>query len=154
MVFPAGCTTNDPTSCPNDRGGIFNTSTSSSWRKKQIYQLGVELNLDYHDSDNGEYGFDRLGLGYPGSGGPVLNDQVIAGVATKDFYLGMLGLAPNPINFTYADTHPSLLTNLKNQSIIPSLSYGYSAGASYRTFCTATPQHRSTPLIAPRTEES
>ena len=92
------------------------------------------MNLPYTSNyDNGHYGLDTLGLGYPGSGAPSLKKQVMATVATKDFYLGNLGLAPRPVNLTtYQDSYPSFLTNLHNQSLIPSLSYGYNAGAQYR----------------------
>lgn len=92
----------------------------------------METNLDYFDFDNGDYGHDTLALGYNGSGGLSLDQQVIAGIATKDFYLGSLGLAPWPVNFSLTDSSPSYLSSLKNQSKIPSLSFGYSAGASYR----------------------
>lgn len=93
------------------------------------------MNLPYTSNfDDGDYGFDTLGLGYSGSGGPTLDHQVVASIATKDFYLGNLGLTPRPVNFsTFDDPSPSFLTSLRNQSMIPSLSYGYNAGAQYRT---------------------
>ena len=63
-----------------------------------------------------------------------MDQQVIAAIDTKDFYLGSLGLTPRPVNFTWDDPTQSFLSTLKNQSIIPSLSFGYNAGAQYRTF--------------------
>lgn len=46
---------------------------------------------------------------------------------------GLLGLRQNPSNLTNNDnTIPSLMWSLKNQSMIPSISYGYTAGAYYR----------------------
>ena len=132
VVLDAGCISTDPKSCPDDRGKTYNFSQSTTWKKQDFYELGVELNLGYNITNAGEYGFETLGLGYQGSGGPSLENQVIAGIATKEFYLGSLGLNPRPINFTSEDNKPSLLSNLKTQKIIPSLSYGYSAGARYR----------------------
>ena len=134
VVSTEGCTKNDPSNCPTLRGGTFNINASTTWKDEGLYALGVEMNLPYHENyDNGDYGLDTLGLGYPGSGSLTLNQQVIASIATKDFYLGNLGLAPWPINFTsFEDSAPSFLSNLKNQSLIPSLSYGYNAGAQYR----------------------
>ena len=45
----------------------------------------------------------------------------------------MFGLGPLPTNFSGFDQpQPSYMSTLKNQSLIPSLSFGYSAGASYR----------------------
>jgi len=47
---------------------------------------------------------------------------------------GMFGLGPKPTNFSdFNDPQPSYMWSLKNQSIIPSLSYGYTAGASYNS---------------------
>jgi hypothetical protein len=55
------------------------------------------------------------------------------GVATKDFMFGLLGLGQKPSNLTNSDEPvPSLMWSLKNQSMIPSMSYGYTAGAYYR----------------------
>ena len=132
VVLDDGCISSDPPGCADDRGHTFKEEKSSTWTERGLYQLNVEFNLGYNTSNAGKYGFDTLGLGYAGSGGPTLDDQVLAGIATKDFYLGSLGLVPAPINFTSEDSHPSLLTNLKAQNLIPSLSYGYSAGAYYR----------------------
>lgn len=132
VVLDEGCTTADQKTCPDDRGGIYDFNKSSTWEKKNLFQLGVELNLGYDIQNAGEYGFETLSLGYKGSDGPTLENQVIAGIATKEFYLGSLGLTPRPINFTAEDQHPSLLSTLKSQNLIPSLSFGYSAGAYYR----------------------
>lgn len=53
--------------------------------------------------------------------------------------MGTLGLSQTPVNFTDPfDSRPSLITNLKSKSLIPSASYGYTAGASYRNNATAS----------------
>ena len=133
VVLKSGCTEQDPSGCDNARGTLFNSNASTTWQDQGLFGLGVETNLPYTGNyDNGDYGFDTLGLGLVGSGVTV-NHSVIAGIATKDFFLGNLGLTPRPINFTEFD-HPktSLLTNLRSANQIPSLTYGYSAGAKYR----------------------
>ena len=57
----------------------------------------------------------------------------ILGIATKAYYLGQFGLGPKATNFTDFETpSPSYLWSLKNQTLIPSLSWGYTAGAAYR----------------------
>ena len=132
VVSKDGCTSRDPSGCADDRGNLFTNGTSSTWEFEGNFELGVELNLPYRDFDRGGYGYDKLGVGYPGSGGPSLDHQVIAAIDTKDFYLGNLGLTPRPINFTWDNPVPSFLSTLKNQSVIPSLSFGYNAGAEYR----------------------
>lgn len=56
----------------------------------------------------------------------------IAGIAAPDFWLGTFGLDPDPNNFTTLnDPQPSFLWTLVNQSMIPSTSWGYTAGAHY-----------------------
>lgn len=58
---------------------------------------------------------------------------MIAGIAGTEFYLGVLGVNPQPTNFTdFNDPQPSYLNLLKKQNDIPSLSYSYTAGAQYR----------------------
>lgn len=64
---------------------------------------------------------------------PTLKSQVIAGIWTDDFFLGSLGLSPVPFNFTNLnDPQPSMLGTLRNQSLIPSASWAYTAGAYYQ----------------------
>lgn len=83
-------------------------------------------------SGNASYGYDTINLGVPGAGLPSLQKQVIAGLWTDDFFLGSLGLSPVPFNFTNLnDPQPSMLNTLYNQSLIPSRSWAYSAGAHY-----------------------
>lgn len=47
---------------------------------------------------------------------------------------GLIGLNPRPTNFTnFTDPVPSFLSTLKNRSMIPSLSWAYTAGNQYRS---------------------
>lgn len=148
VVLPEGCQIINVTDCANSRGDLFNTTASSTWKEIGLFSLGFENALGF--TDNGEFGHDTgmtlscslrftiltyftVGLGYLGSGGPVVNNSVIAGVAGTEFYLGVLALNPRPTNFTNQnDPQQSFLQLLKNQSSIPSLSYSYNVGAPYR----------------------
>lgn len=134
VVLVDGCTPQDGSNCVNSRGNLFNKTLSTTWEDQGLFQLGAERNLNFTDFDNGDYGNDTLTLGYNGSGGLSLDRQVIAGIATKKFYLGYLGLTPRPVNFSETESSSSYLSNLKAQNKIPSLSFGYSAGAYYRKF--------------------
>lgn len=134
VVAVGGCTPQDGSGCRNSRGNLFNKTISTTWEGKGIFELGAERNLNFTEFDNGDYGNDTLSIGYNGSGGLSLDRQVIAGIATKHFYLGYLGLTPRPVNFSETESSASYLSNLKAQSKIPSLSFGYSAGAYYRKF--------------------
>jgi hypothetical protein len=124
-VVPEGCTPSDPPSCAMLRGGEFLTNRSTTWTRNNVttngtFTLGLELNLDY--SGNRLYGSDTIGLGWQGSSGPSLDQQIVAGIATKEFYLGIFGLNPRPSNFTNFDHPiPSYMTNLKERSMTPSL---------------------------------
>jgi hypothetical protein len=81
----------------------------------------------------GRYGFDDITLGFQGGGGASLKNQTVAGIATKDYYMGLFGLAPRPTNFSSDDAAvPSFMENLRSQGKIPSISWGYTAGNQYR----------------------
>ncbi|KAI4272462.1 MAG: hypothetical protein L6R38_006597 [Xanthoria sp. 2 TBL-2021] len=135
VVSTGGCVATDPAGCSDSRGVVFSPNASSTWDNIGNFALDVEKNLRNYSSnwDHGNYGFETLALGYLGSDGPTVESSVIAGLNTKDFYLGSIGLSPQPLNFTATDNPaPSLLGSLKIGKRIPSLSYGYSAGAQYR----------------------
>ena len=129
-----GCLATDTSTCAQDRGGLFNPNLSSTWQEVGIFALATELNLDGYsgEDDLGDYGFDAMGLGLAGSGGIRFESQTISAIATKDFYLGYLGLNRNPTNFTdFGHPQVSFLESMKASRNIPSLSYAYSAGAQY-----------------------
>ncbi|SLM33544.1 Aspartic peptidase domain [Lasallia pustulata] len=127
-VLPSGCSSND-LSCTTGRGGTFNNSTSSTWHAPiPYYNMDIEQNLDY--IAYGPVGNDTLSLG---TAGPTLTNQAIGGLVAKDFYLGILGLNPRPTNYTTGgEGSASLISSLKAQNWIPSMSLGYTAGNQYR----------------------
>jgi hypothetical protein len=95
----------------------------------------MDTNLGFNT--NALFGSDTVILGNRQQQNSVitLSSQSVAGVASKDWFLGVLGLNTRPSQFsTNGPLLPSLLETLKNQSLIPSLSYSYTAGASYRTW--------------------
>lgn len=138
VPIPQGCNiTGYPKDCGNLRGADpfqvspslgFDKSGSSTWVENGIFNLLMEENLEEGQPANGDYGFDIVGLEDSPSG-PTLPHQVVAGIATNEFWLGYFGLGPKPVNFT-AEI-PSFMKNLADQNLIPSLSYGYTAGAKY-----------------------
>jgi hypothetical protein len=63
----------------------------------------------------------------------LLSLLIFIGIATKVFMLGEFGLGPKPTNFSNFDQqYPSWLYSAKEQGMIPSLSWGYTAGAAYQ----------------------
>lgn len=131
VVHPDGCGAfSDQVSCAQSRGGLFFSDRSTTWDEIGLYELSIyeEAMLGY--SGNGSYGYETITLGWPGNNLPSVEKQVIAGITTMSFYLGALGLNPWSVNFTELDnSHPSLISTLKNQSKIPSLTWAYTAGA-------------------------
>ena len=139
VVSPQGCPpgrngTLAYPSCSQSRGGLFDTTQSSSWQALGHYSLGLELNLGYDAA--APYGLDTVALGFDNSiGGPTINSQVISALATDDYYIGVFGLGHQGTNISnFTEPHPSFLTVMHNESLIPSLSWAYTAGASYREF--------------------
>jgi hypothetical protein len=136
VPLPEACMEIDLSNCAQSRGAIgklFQTNESLTWKEIGIYDLSLESELGYNG--NGLFGLDNIGLQVPNSGGVDLEGQVVAGIITNDFYLGVFGLGPKPVNFTNLNYPvPSVLQSFKEQGKIPSLSWGYTAGAFYREF--------------------
>ena len=140
VVRAEGCSRpgDNITDCVSSRGFLFNPNASSTWttaglKNSGLYNLNayVENLLGYRG--NAYYGFDNVTLGWPSHTLPEVSHQIIAGYATEDFYIGSLGISPQPQLFGDSNhAFPSLLTTLRNQSLIPSTSWGYTAGAYYQ----------------------
>lgn len=77
-----------PPNCAVARGGLFNSSDSSTWQDVGLYGInqngvGLEANLGYEQRV--QFGLDRLGIGLTG---PELDNQTVGGIATAEpFYL-------------------------------------------------------------------
>jgi hypothetical protein len=141
VVLPQGCATaSDPDACTESRGWTFNNETSSTFHYLDIYSLLIGENLGI--KSNGISGYDTVGLGGEGEGGPTLLNTTVTAFASDVYYLGFLGINPKGTNFTSFDNpSPSYMTYLKEQRKIPSVSFGYTAGAHYRftgTFASLT----------------
>ncbi|KAI9714470.1 MAG: hypothetical protein M1820_000431 [Bogoriella megaspora] len=131
VVPTEGCVTGGPDACADTRGGLFNSNQSLTWVANSVYNLGIEDNLGLDTNSN--FGFDNVTLGWQGSGGPTTSHTIVAESADYTYMLGLLGLNPLPSNFSnFNDPQPSFLTQLRNNSLIPMLGYGYTAGAQYR----------------------
>ena len=135
-VGPVGCVPSNVTAsnCNTTRAGIYEYSNSTSATFIGKYGLGLEANLGYPLS-TGTYVLDTVSLGFSNATTQAsLESQMVASYGSNSFYIGLFGLSRQPGNFSnLEDSHPSYLTSLKNQNLIPSLSWSYTAGARYRS---------------------
>lgn len=104
------------------QGYMHNASSSWSTDSKTQPITGLPLTLGIHDV--GLYGTETVGIGADAHTGLTLQGEQVVGVNASSFYIGSLGLAMTSDN-------SSLLETLYNQKMIPSVSYGYTAGALY-----------------------
>ncbi|MCJ1405299.1 hypothetical protein MMC11_008526 [Xylographa trunciseda] len=123
VVVTGGCQQQDPSTCPSDRGNIFDISASTTWNSKGSYTLQLDTNLGLDSVyDSGAYGLDDIALGWQGGGLPTLKSQTIAGTTSTDFWVG----------FNPDESVPTYLQTLRDSNFVPSLSWGYTGGAQYR----------------------
>ena len=112
----------------------FRTEQSTTWDLIGIYGLSGNQALFNQNQTNqtnvGEYGRDTIVIGTTAP--ETLPHQLLAGIASMDYWLGALGLGVQPNTFNIETTKiPSLVSYMKAKELIPSLSFGYRAGAAY-----------------------
>ncbi|RFU28804.1 hypothetical protein B7463_g7553, partial [Scytalidium lignicola] len=143
VVLPLGCTSAAidpvPSDCANSRGGLFSLNMSTTWQDQGLFginQDGVGFEADLGYSQNADYGLETLGLGFvAGANGPTLEKQTVAAIATASpFYLGILGMSTQPVNYSTVGNFSasSYFSTLRSHLLIPSLSWSFTAGAKYR----------------------
>lgn len=113
--------------CSTARGGLFYSNESSTFHDMGFYELGYDPDLG--DSQYGYYGLDTIAL----SDSASEQDQIVALLNTTNVWVGELGLGVQQTRLNGSDNRLPLLSSLvQNNSVIPSHSYGYTAGAAYR----------------------
>ncbi|KAI4724489.1 acid protease [Aureobasidium sp. EXF-10728] len=129
VVGPEGCSMySNYNDCVNSRGQVFNLSQSSDWNNIGIFEFQTEKALGF--PGNAYYGYDKIVL--DDANHTTVEGSTVGAFAVSDFWLGSLGLNPKPSNWSETSHGLSLMTKLKGQSSIPSISFGYTAGAPYR----------------------
>jgi hypothetical protein len=141
LVVPEGCLEGDGTDCPNSRGaGIFNSAQnsgfqvneSSTWSTIGQYDINLESKLNYTAA--GLFGYDKVSLGWAADSSTLsLDHQVVGGIGELSYWMGYLPLGVADSSFSsLSQSIDSFLYQLRNGTKIPSLSFGYTAGAKYR----------------------
>ena len=105
---------------------------SSTWNAIGNYTNQTDdLPASFRAPGDDSFGVDVVGLGpTPGAGLDVNQTTIVAGAPIEPFFLGSLGLQPSNSS-ELNKTSSSILTLLKSEGLIPSVSYGYTAGAIY-----------------------
>ena len=139
------CTEPDQSTCAEHRGvQIFDSKQSlgfdsqktQNWTQLGLYSLQqppILQDLQYtpESNPNGSYGLTTVGLGIDSKFSPQFGSILVAGINTEDFFMGSFGLSDTA--FTLANKpYSTFLADYSGNSLIPSLSYGYTAGAQYR----------------------
>ncbi|KAF1929215.1 acid protease [Didymella exigua CBS 183.55] len=143
VIAPEGCNQpTDPSNCANLRGAeIFDSTQNTGFQVTRstmwsaIGQYGVDLEDALNMTADGLFGYDQVALGPAQDTNSVttMDHQVVAAVADMDYFMGVLPLGTAQSSFSsLSEPQESLMWNLRNSSRIPSLSYGYTAGAKYR----------------------
>ena len=155
VVSTAACGLDQPSNCDDTRGGLFDQGNSKTWENvtnPNYLSLGVESSLGYQSDDGGYFGFDSIILG-AAQGGISVDKSVVAAITTTDSYTGVLGLAARNVTVGNDTSTLSLLASLRNSTQIPSLSYGYTAGAFY-SMCRRYRLRSFTNVLSDRTTAS
>ena len=130
VILQSGCPrniTNAYPQCATARGLLYNPTQSSSWHEQGLSAIIAQQKLGiYRDAD---FGNDTLNLG--GSLG-ALQDQVIGGVNALEYWVGHFGVGVQSANALPGSNQLSALSTLHERAVIPSLSFGYTAGNPYR----------------------
>ncbi|KAI0402082.1 aspartic peptidase domain-containing protein [Xylaria palmicola] len=115
--------------CNDARGGVFNRNASKSWSPMGVWQLGLKT---IGIQANGDYGMETVVV-YDSvrRWQTSLNKLLVAGINDTAAYTGFFGLGITDGNFGGVVAQGPLASLVQQSGIIPSHSYGYTAGAYY-----------------------
>ncbi|KAG8527647.1 uncharacterized protein KY384_007800 [Bacidia gigantensis] len=126
VVGTSGCDGSEM--CLDARGGVFASNTSSSWVAQGSYFLGLDPQLGF--SGKGIYGFDSIAMETVNR--VNVSSQLVGVINSTNYWLGFFGLGVRPTNLTSNDQKTFLSSMVEDQGLIPTHSYGYTAGAHHR----------------------
>lgn len=123
--------------CASSRGLLFNTSQSSTW--SEIGYYGLQTPSTSNVDAIGLFGLDKVVLPlWDEDEGVTMGNTTVgtigtyATMATPEIWQGRIGLQSAPTKFPSEPSRPSYITGLFQKQLIPSQSFGYTAGAWYR----------------------
>ncbi|KAK7510235.1 aspartic peptidase domain-containing protein, partial [Phyllosticta citriasiana] len=123
-----GCE-NGPEDCQDSRGQFYDPASSAA----PLGNVGMGSSTLQEPSVNASLVSDYVS--FPDSLNKIhAESQAIANIAQIDYWVGLLPLNPKTNSISaVTNKYSSLLQTLKSQSQIPSLSWGYTAGANYKS---------------------
>ncbi|KAK1776061.1 aspartic peptidase domain-containing protein [Copromyces sp. CBS 386.78] len=133
VVGAGGCASgpgNQP--CVDARGGVFDYHISETWHTlgAGAYELGMN---HIGVRRNGDYGLDTVAfVDTKASSATSIDGVLIAAVNATEYYQGYIGLGVTQGNINHNVTNPLITQLAEVDGMIPSHSYGYTAGAYYR----------------------
>ncbi|OJD36826.1 acid protease [Diplodia corticola] len=139
VPLPGGCE-DKAQACPSSRGVDlfrsqpstgFQSDGSSTWNLIGIFSLDLENNLGFAN-ERGKYGYDTIRLGFSEDKDALeIEQSLVVGIHGTSYWIGLLGMSAARSVLDH-DNPPGLIEVLNDAGKIPSLSYGYTAGAHYR----------------------
>jgi hypothetical protein len=97
---------------------------STSWKNEGFFYLEGNTQDGY-----GQYGLDDLTFGTTGF---TIQNAIIASINETEYWIGEFGLGIVPGNFTDVTSLSAISNLVEKEAVIPSHSYGFTAGATYR----------------------
>ncbi|KAF7530450.1 hypothetical protein G7054_g9577 [Neopestalotiopsis clavispora] len=115
--------------CGATRGNVFNISASTDWESLGAWELGLEY---LEQVANGDYATEAIAVYNTATQNQTnLDKQIVAAINDTDYYTGFFGLGITPGRFKTTVVQSPIATLVEIDGIIPSHSYGYTAGAYY-----------------------
>ncbi|KAF1960901.1 hypothetical protein CC80DRAFT_266982 [Byssothecium circinans] len=109
----------------------FEDKSSYAWNEAGLFNIPLPHWWSMNKTD-AKWGSENVGLGPSSTTSPILAKQNVLLGQDKNLFMGSLGLS-NVAVISGKDSKSGFLVNFaKSAEMIPSVSYGYSAGASYR----------------------
>ncbi|KAK8177422.1 aspartic peptidase domain-containing protein, partial [Phyllosticta citrichinensis] len=127
-INSVGCE-NGPEDCQDSRGQFYDPETSAA----PLGNVGMGSSTLQEPSINARLVSDYVS--FPDSLNNIhAESQAIANIGQIEYWVGLLPLNPRTNSVSaISNTYLSLLQTLKDRSQIPSLSWGYTAGANYKS---------------------
>ncbi|KAE8440591.1 hypothetical protein EG329_007049 [Mollisiaceae sp. DMI_Dod_QoI] len=133
VVGTGACAANDSL-CVTSRGGhLYDPLKSSTWQSEGFFQFSVDSQLG--NKGYGWYGLDDITFG---SSGITVSESVVGSfngsgpLSGTQYMLGFFGLGITISDFNNVNPLPSINALVERNGVIPSHSYGFTAGAKYQ----------------------